>query len=249
MSAVELKGVVRRFLVNGRPVPALDRVDLACPAGAFLAIVGRSGCGKTTLLRTVAGFEAPDRGEILIEGGGRTAMMFQEPRLMPWLTVRDNVGFGLRDAAATAAVAPLLERLHLAEFADAYPQQLSGGMAQRAALGRALCLDPDLLLMDEPFGALDAFTRRRLQRELIALWQGDRPRTVLFVTHDVEEAVLLAERVVVMERGHIVADLAIPLPYPRVAETPEVALHRRRVVEALADAQGGVTETEDMIDA
>ncbi|MCK6449572.1 MAG: ABC transporter ATP-binding protein [Alphaproteobacteria bacterium] len=244
-AAFALEAITKRYALRGRDVLAIDRLSLACRPGEFVALVGRSGCGKTTLLRTVAGLEQPDGGTFRWGRPGgrpaRAAMVFQEPRLMPWLTVRQNVGFGMMDAPDRAgveqAVARLLELVELSAFADALPHQLSGGMAQRVALARALCLDPDVLLMDEPFGALDAFTRRALQRELVQLWLGaERRRTVLFVTHDVEEAVLLAERVLVMRAGRLVAEVAVPLAYPRRPEDINVVALRERLIDTITES-------------
>jgi len=250
LAGFELSDITKRYALGEGAVLAIDRLSLSCRPGEFVALVGRSGCGKTTLLRTVAGLEQPDGGAMRWGTEGRRAragMVFQEPRLMPWLTVRQNVGFGLLDepdrARVDATVARLLALVELGAFADALPHQLSGGMAQRAALARALALDPDVLLMDEPFGALDAFTRRALQRELVELWLSGasvdegRRRTVLFVTHDVEEAVLLAERVLVMRQGRLVAEVAVPLAHPRRPEDLRVVQLRERLIDTITQSQ------------
>jgi sulfonate transport system ATP-binding protein len=201
---------------------ALERIDLRIEPGEIVAIVGTTGCGKSTLLRLIGGLERPSAGRILIDGrpveGPRpeVGFVFQEPRLMPWLDVEANVAFGLgqlpkeeRHARATAALA----KVGLTQFAKAYPRALSGGMAQRTALARALVTEPEILLLDEPFSALDAFTRTKLQDHLVELWEAER-RTFLLVTHDLEEAIALADRVLVM-RGHpgrIHREVAIDLP-------------------------------------
>jgi sulfonate transport system ATP-binding protein len=201
---------------------ALERIDLRVQPGEIVAIVGTTGCGKSTLLRLIGGLERPSAGRILIDGrpveGPRpeVGFVFQEPRLMPWLDVEANVAFGLghlpkeeRHARATAALA----KVGLTQFAKAYPRALSGGMAQRTALARALVTEPEILLLDEPFSALDAFTRTKLQDHLVELWEAER-RTFLLVTHDLEEAIALADRVLVM-RGHpgrIHREVAIDLP-------------------------------------
>jgi len=201
---------------------ALERIDLRVEPGEIVAIVGTTGCGKSTLLRLIGGLERPSAGRILIDGrpveGPRpeVGFVFQEPRLMPWLDVEANVAFGLgqlpkeeRHARATAALA----KVGLTQFAKAYPRALSGGMAQRTALARALVTEPEILLLDEPFSALDAFTRTKLQDHLVELWEAER-RTFLLVTHDLEEAIALADRVLVM-RGHpgrIHREVAIDLP-------------------------------------
>jgi sulfonate transport system ATP-binding protein len=201
---------------------ALERVDLRVEPGEIVAIVGTTGCGKSTLLRLIGGLERPSAGRILIDGreveGPRpeTGFVFQEPRLMPWLDVESNVAFGLghlpkEERHARAATA--LAKVGLTKFAKAYPRALSGGMAQRTALARALVTEPEILLLDEPFSALDAFTRTKLQDHLIELWEAER-RTFLLVTHDLEEAIALADRVLVM-RGHpgrIHREVAIDLP-------------------------------------
>jgi sulfonate transport system ATP-binding protein len=246
----ELTCITKRYALPDRDVVAIDRLSLACRPGEFTALVGRSGCGKTTLLRMVAGLEQPDEGALdwgTTDRRAHAGMVFQEPRLMPWLTVRQNVGFGLLDepdrAQVDATVQRLLALVELEGFADALPHQLSGGMAQRAALARALCLDPDVLLMDEPFGALDAFTRRALQRELITLWRNaERSRTVLFVTHDVEEAVLLAERVLVMRAGRLVEEVAVPLAYPRRPEDIEIVRLRERLIATITEEKEGTLQ-------
>ena len=201
---------------------ALERVDLRVEPGEIVALIGTTGCGKSTLLRLVGGLERPSAGRILIDGrpveGPRpeVGFVFQEPRLMPWLDVESNVVFGLghlpkeeRQARAAAALA----KVGLSKFAKAYPRALSGGMAQRTALARALVTEPEILLLDEPFSALDAFTRTKLQDHLIELWEAER-RTFLLVTHDLEEAIALADRVLVM-RGHpgrIHREVKIDLP-------------------------------------
>jgi ABC-type nitrate/sulfonate/bicarbonate transport system ATPase subunit len=234
---LELSGIGRRYRVGAEEVTALADIDLSFPAGSFTTLVGRSGCGKTTLLRILAGLERPSEGEIRRGGGKlRTAVVFQEARLMPWLDVAANVGFGLRGrvprAVAAERCAAAIELVGLSAFAGAMPAQLSGGMAQRVAIARALVQQPDLLLLDEPFAALDAFTRRTMQNELVAIWQRRRP-TIVFVTHDVEEAVLLGERALEMQGGRIVGREAIALPYPRDPTDPEVNLHRRAILSRL----------------
>lgn len=225
-----------RFAVRGREVRALDRISMDFPPGSFTTIVGRSGCGKTTLLRLLAGLQSPDTGSLRHGAQDRIGYVFQEPRLMPWLTVRRNVGFGLgrEEATPDAAdrIASVLARVGLTGFADAYPAQLSGGMASRVAIARALVLRPTLLLLDEPFAALDAFTRRDLQGELVRLWRADGP-TVVFITHDVEEAVLLGQRVAQMEHGRLTGIHEVPLPYPRDATDAALLPHRRAVLHAV----------------
>lgn len=225
---LEVRGLAKTYAMR---FTALAGVDLTVAPGEIVAVVGASGCGKSTLLRLVAGLEQPSSGSVRLGGRPVTSpsrevgLVFQEPRLMPWLSVRDNIAFGLhhlarqeRRALAEAAV----ERVHLAGFADALPKQLSGGMAQRTALARALVARPPLLLLDEPFSALDALTRQALQDELLALWALDRP-TMLLVTHDLDEALALADRVVVLggRPGRVRRELPVTLPRPRRRTAPE----------------------------
>jgi sulfonate transport system ATP-binding protein len=226
-----------RFTLDGHDVVALDRVSLSLAPGSLTTVVGRSGCGKTTLLRLLAGLQTPSHGTIDFgPAPPRIGYVFQEPRLMPWLSVRDNIAFGLaRDtgrAAREARVAEALEQVGLTAFAQALPDQLSGGMASRVGVARALVREPDLLLMDEPFAALDAFTRRGLQAALVRIWQQRRP-TVVFVTHDVEEAVVLGQTVAELAQGRLVGQHPVPLPYPRDATDPALLAHRRAVLERL----------------
>jgi ABC-type nitrate/sulfonate/bicarbonate transport system ATPase subunit len=238
---LELAGIGRRYRVDGAQVTALADVTLDFQPGSFTTVVGRSGCGKTTLLRILAGLESPSEGVIRRGGQGpaRIGVVFQEARLMPWLDVRGNVGFGLRGRLPQAAVAErcaeALALVGLEAFSGAMPGQLSGGMAQRVAIARALVLEPELLLLDEPFAALDAFTRRAMQNELVAIWQRRRP-TIVFVTHDVEEAVLLGERVLEMQAGRVVGHEILRLPHPRDPTAPEANLHRRRILARLMAA-------------
>jgi NitT/TauT family transport system ATP-binding protein len=223
----------------------LRGADLLVPRGEFICLLGASGCGKSTLLRIVAGFEPASAGRVSVAGkpvtgpGPNRGMVFQDYGLFPWLSVRDNVGFGPKarglPRAEVARIADrFVETVGLTRFADAYPHQLSGGMKQRVAIARVLANDAELVLMDEPFGALDAMTRERLQDELLGIWAA-RALTVLFVTHAIEEAILLADRVIVMSPGpgHIVADERILLPRPRDVASPEFNEVRRRLAAML----------------
>ena len=228
MPALDLIGVSRSF----DRVTALADVSVSVEPGAFVALVGPSGCGKSTLLRLIAGLDRPTSGDVRIGGARRVGVGFQDPRLMPWLTVAGNIGFALGARPDLARVAAMADLLGLRDWLGAWPDQLSGGMAQRVALGRALITDPDLLLLDEPFSALDAMTRRTLQGELVRLWQASR-RTVLFVTHDIEEAVLLAGRVLVLRAGRVIEDCPVPLPYPRDPTDGAVVTLRRHLLTIL----------------
>ncbi len=254
---------------------AVNIASLSIRPHTFTCIVGKSGCGKTTLLRLLAGLETPDPLEISgsnksgsnnIGTSGhnnnannaiintdapqntagfplRTAPVFQEPRLMPWLTVKENIMFSLKgqngnvpakQSASEARCRQLLNELELSDAADLYPAQLSGGMAQRVSLGRTLFYDPELIFMDEPFSALDYFTRRNLQDMVLRLFQHQK-KTILFVTHDVEEALLLSDRILVMENGSIKADMPVTLPFPRKAADPSLQDMRQKILDLLAE--------------
>ena len=218
--------VSHAFDLDGAPLPVLDRIQLEVDPGELIALLGPSGCGKSTLLRLVAGLERPRAGEILADGipiegpDPSRVVVFQDPTLYPWRTVRDNVALGLEARSQLrrqrARVDAALSLVGLSEFATAYPHQLSGGMAQRAALARALVNDPRLLILDEPLGKLDSLTRVAMQGELVSLWRR-HGFTALLVTHDIEEAILLANRVVVLSErpARIVAEVRVDRPYPR----------------------------------
>jgi len=224
-------------------VRALDGVTLTVAPGEIVAIVGGSGCGKSTLLRAVSGLDRPSSGTVTLDGTAITAphekigIVFQEPRLLPWLTVAENVGFGLADrpkAERAERVARQLDRVGLSEKANVWPRELSGGQAQRVALARALVMRPEVLLLDEPFSALDAFTRVDLQDHLLDLWADGKP-TLVVVTHDVDEAIVLADRVLVMRPapGRIFAEIDIALPRPRDRQSAAYDFAKRRVLAAL----------------
>ena len=228
---------------------ALAGFDLDVRGGEFVSLLGPSGCGKSTALRIVAGLSAPSAGTVAWpQGERRIGFVFQEPTLMPWATVADNVALPLRLAHAdsgktNAAVQQSLVRVGLADFGDAYPRELSGGMKMRASIARALVTEPDLLLMDEPFAALDEISRFKLNNDLLSLWQSLR-RTVVFVTHSVFESVFLSQRILVMSPrpGRVVAEITIPAAYPRDEEfrtSAEYAGYCRQVAQALAAAMAG----------
>ena len=223
MVRLRLAGASRSFFVEGREIRALDRVDLELEEDKVATIVGPSGSGKTTLLRVAAGLAGLDSGSASLREGTRLGFVFQEPRLLASLTVEGNVALGLGSRKARAEgggrVREILDILGLSAFRTAYPRQLSGGIAQRASLARALVREPDILLMDEPFSALDAPLRGRLQDELLALL-ARRPASVLFVTHDIGEALYLGDRVLALRSGRIVRDEAIELARPRDRRSP-----------------------------
>jgi sulfonate transport system ATP-binding protein len=233
---LEIRGLVRRYVAGGTTIAALAGIDLSVTGGSFTAVVGRSGSGKTTLLRLIAGLEKPDAGSIAWNGevAPPVGVVFQEPRLMPWLTVEQNIAFGT-PPPPPATVRALLRAVGLDRFASALPRELSGGMAQRVAVARALARGAKLILMDEPFGALDVFTRHQMHADLLRLWRNAQP-AILFVTHDIEEAALLAERIVVLEQGRVRAVLAVPARHPRDPLQAEVLEVRRAVgAEIVAD--------------
>ena len=224
-------------------VHALDRFSAEIRLGEIVAIIGGSGCGKSTLLRAVAGLDRATAGSIVLDDIQITAphekigIIFQEPRLLPWLSVADNIGFGLTDLPAELGrekVARALKRVGLTDKSDAWPRELSGGQAQRVAIARALVPQPEVLLLDEPFSALDAFTRRDLQDHLLDLWADTRP-TLVLVTHDVDEAVVLADRVIVMRPrpGRKFEEIVINLARPRDRNSPLFDNFKRRVLTAL----------------
>ena len=223
---VAVRNLSKSYPLNGEVRPVLRGLDLTVRGGEVLAIVGPSGCGKTTLLRLLAGLEAPDRGEVLIDGhpvegvGTERAVIYQEPRLLPWLTVLDNVAFGLDLRGVPAPEARdrarhYIRLVGLSEFETAWPRQLSGGMAQRVGIARALTVQPEILLLDEPLGALDAMTKLTMQEELTRIWR-EEAVTMVLVTHDLEEAIFLADRVLVLSSdGTPPAVIPVDLPRPR----------------------------------
>jgi sulfonate transport system ATP-binding protein len=242
---LQVDGVSKQFRVGGSDLQVLDSVDLSVAPGEFLTIVGASGCGKSTLLRLIAGLDPDFRGGIILDGrrvtepGLERGLVFQEPRLFPWLTVTQNVALGLLNAGLgkaekRRAVLEHIALVGLTGFKDAYPHQLSGGMAQRVAIARGLVNRPGVLLLDEPFGALDALTRARLQDELQRIWAAEQI-TMLLVTHDVEEAVYLGDRVVVMapRPGRIAASFDVAQPRPRNRTSAALAGVRSSVMTAL----------------
>ncbi len=241
---LEISALSKRF----DRAPALDPIDFAVADGEIVAILGTSGAGKSTLLRIIAGIERASSGEVRLDGRPVTAptpklgFVFQEPRLMPWLSVRDNVAFGLEGMARgerAARAEAALARVGLADAGALWPRQLSGGMAQRVAIARALVTRPSVLLLDEPFSALDAFTRLSLQQHLLEIWEGDRP-TMLFVTHDIDEALMLADRVIVLlgRPGRVCRDEYIDVPRPRRRGDARLARWRERLFDDLSGAAG-----------
>ncbi|QOZ32897.1 ABC transporter ATP-binding protein [Bradyrhizobium sp. CCBAU 53421] len=243
-TAVDVHAVSHQFNLSGARLPVIEAIDFAIGRGEFVALLGPSGCGKSTLLRLIAGLELPSSGSILADGrpinrpDPSRILVFQDPTLFPWATVWRNVATGLEARKvlkeSRGRVDAALDLVGLAAFADAYPHQLSGGMAQRASLARALVNDPTLLLLDEPLGKLDSLTRLTLQAELVRLWQRNG-FTALLVTHDVEEALLLSSRVIVLSErpARIKAEFRFEKPYPRHRDDPELVTLRRSILATL----------------
>ena len=240
-----VRGVTKRFVVGDDEIEALAPVDVVIAKGEFVCMIGASGCGKSTLLRIIAGFEEPTTGQVSIDGkpvtgpGSDRGMVFQDYALFPWMTVRQNISFGPRQRHLAReeidrTTDEFVKMVGLERFADRYPNQLSGGMKQRVAIARVLANNANILLMDEPFGALDALTREQLQNELLQIWKRTGVTTI-FVTHSVEEAVLLADRVLVMSAGpgRIDSDFRIDLPRPRDVSSPEFNATRRDIAKRL----------------
>jgi NitT/TauT family transport system ATP-binding protein len=251
---ITLTGISRSFALGDSRVEALDGIDLHVPAGQVAAIVGPSGSGKSTLLRLIAGLLPPDEGAVqvgerVVDGpDSRVGLVFQEPRLLPWRSALDNVSYPLElagrpRAEREARAQQLMSLVGLSGFEDALPAQLSGGMKQRVALARALTLEPRVLLLDEPFGALDALTRDRLDAELLGLWER-LGATIVIVTHSIPEAVFLADRVLVLSArpGHVVADVPVDLPRPRTWATLDGLISNRAGLAVRAALEANALE-------
>ena len=255
---VKLEHVSKQFSHNGTGIEVLHDINLAIAEGEFVCLVGPSGCGKSSLINLIAGLERPSSGQVLVDGvpvsapGPDRVVVFQEAALFPWLTVRANVEFGLKMGGVSAAErrsksSEYLRMVHLTRFADFYPHQLSGGMKQRVALARALAMDPKILLMDEPFAALDAQTRRLLQEELLEIWQ-ETKKTIFFVTHNVREATVLGDKVLTISArpGRIKNGVAIYLPRPRRESDPHLIVIQQRILQSLQEEIAKVVKDEDL---
>ena len=241
MTQISIQHVNKVFKTDHSEVVALRDINIEIPQGQLVCLLGPSGCGKSTLLNAVAGFSLPSTGSILVDGkavtepGPDRGMVFQEYALFPWMTVAQNIAFGLKDKNIPAQqiadkVSSLLDKLKLGEFRDRYPKDLSGGMRQRVAIARVLALDSPVLLMDEPFGALAALTRRTLQEELLRIW-AEWKKTILFVTHSIDESIFLADRIIVLSYrpGTVKKDVTVTLPRPRDASSEEFGALRREL--------------------
>ncbi|NNG69408.1 ABC transporter ATP-binding protein [Rhizobium laguerreae] len=239
---VTIRHLSKSYRLNGAPLQVLKDINLHVRSGESLAIVGASGSGKTTLLRVLAGLEDSDAGEVLVDGkavrgvGAERAVIFQEPRLLPWLDVLDNVAFGLETSGlsrekARGRARHYVKLVGLQQFEAAYPRQLSGGMAQRVGIARALAVQPEILLLDEPLGALDAMTKIGMQQELARIWR-DEDVTTILVTHDLEEAIYLADRILILprEKGGEPRLIEIDLPRPRDRSAPQFVRHREELL-------------------
>jgi NitT/TauT family transport system ATP-binding protein len=255
---ISVRRVTKHYQARGNRYVALDGIDLDIAEGEFVCLLGASGCGKSTLLNMIAGFEKASSGAVEMRGrsidssGSERMLFFQDAgaALFPWLTAAENVRFGLKlrslpRKVQDETIARYLAMVGLGEHAHKFPAQLSGGMKQRLQIARALAIDPDVLLMDEPFGALDPLTRRRMHEELLRIWQQTR-KTIVFVTHDISEAVVLADRIVLLTVGphsHIAATFSVDLPRPRQAADPSVAALLAEI-EGTIDA-GAIGEREE----
>ncbi|NVD98979.1 ABC transporter ATP-binding protein [Massilia sp. BJB1822] len=249
MSHILVQDVSKVFKTDSREVVALKDIALEIPQGQFVCLLGPSGCGKSTLLNAVAGFSLPSSGRITVDGrevtapGPERGMVFQEYALFPWMTVAENIAFGLEikgqdKARIKATVDQLLQMLSLSDFRSRYPKDLSGGMRQRVAIARVLALDSPIMLMDEPFGALDALTRRNLQDELLRIW-AELKKTIIFVTHSIEEAIYLADRIVVMtyRPGTVKRDLMVELPRLRDPASADFNALKRELGQLVMEEQ------------
>jgi len=243
--ALQIRGLNKAYRIEGRSLPVLQNIHLDVSPGEFVSIVGASGCGKSTLLRLIVGLEAEYEGDILLDGKRIAAtslergIVFQDHRLFPWMTVSQNIALAVKNHALSQAekdrqVAEHIALVNLSGFENAYPHQLSGGMAQRAAIARALINKPKVLLLDEPLGALDALTRVHLQRELQRIWVQQRC-TVIMVTHDIEEALYLGDRVIVMDAhpGRIKHQIQVDLPHPRDRKSSVLQGYKEQLLEDL----------------
>lgn len=260
MGKIEASHLTVTYEQNGSAFTALKDIDFTIEDGEFVCVVGHSGCGKSTLLRVLSGLMKADRGEVLIDGkpvegpGTDRTVVFQQYSLFPWMTARKNILFGLEQAFPESPKTELLQKADeylqktgLSEAADKYPYQLSGGMRQRVAIARALAMDTEILLLDEPFGALDTKSRTSLQELLSELWQsGEKKKTIVFVTHDIDEAILLADRIIFMKPGEIADSMKVPFERPRkkheLTNSDNFCCMRKSLVDLFYEYDGGVDE-------
>lgn len=239
---LKIKGITKYFKIGKGQIQVLEDIHFEVASGELICLIGSSGCGKTTLLRIIAGLERQTSGQILLDGqevtaaGRERGMVFQEPRLFPWLTLEENIAFGIKGKVKATVlqktVRDLLAMVGLNDFANAWPHQLSGGMAQRAAIARALAPGPQILLLDEPYAALDTSTRTKLQTDFLRLWQSTH-KTCIHVTHDLDEALILGQRIIVLQPspGRIREIVTIPFTYPRCPANPDFIALKKRILD------------------
>jgi len=238
MAGLIIKSLSKIFEIENKGIQVLKNINLIIPNGSFTTIVGKSGCGKTTLLKLLCGLETKTKGTIKLTDCNenetdKISIVFQEPRLMPWLTVEENMAFSLINCKdknlVKEKVSGYLKLLGLYDFRKAYPSQISGGMAQRTSLGRTLCYEPQIILMDEPLGALDAFNRKKLQNDLINIFLKQN-KTIIFVTHDIEEAIYLGQRIIIMDTGEVIKEIPITMDYYRDTSSLEFFHHKNEIL-------------------
>lgn len=232
MRQLLINNLTKTYQVNGCPYHVLKGLNCVINADAITVILGKSGCGKTTLLRLICGLETPERGNITNSSQSKIGMMFQEARLMPWLTCKENITFGLGTNYDKEKISALLTTVGLTNFSQAYPAELSGGMQQRTALARTLACDSDLILMDEPFAALDYFTRQTMQKEVLRVKKTSHTG-IIFVTHNIDEALILADRIMVLQDGTIKKDVTLPPRENRDTLATEYIGMKRQILAAL----------------
>ena len=233
MAGIEIRGLSKSYAIDSGKLQVLRGIELTLQEGEITVVLGKSGCGKTTLLRLVGGLEVPDSGEIRFPGEQKTAYVFQEPRLMPWLNVRDNIEFGQKKSQRNSdETAKIIHTVGLDGFEKSKPHQLSGGMQQRTALARALAYKPSFIMMDEPFAALDHFTRENMQQELLRV-RKETDASILFVTHSIDEALTIADKIVLISNGIVSAEYPLKQEQPRDILCDELIAIRRAIVSAL----------------
>ncbi len=236
---IRIERLTKSYPIDGGHVEVLRGLDLTVAAHTFTVLLGKSGCGKTTILRLLAGLEKPDGGRIVFPPGEKRGIVFQEPRLMPWLTVEENIAFSGKRRAMAGRVRELIGLMGLGGFEKAYPSQLSGGMQQRTAIARVLAYDPSLILMDEPFAALDYFTRETMQKETIRVFR-QSGKTIVFVTHSIDEALALGQKICIVSDGKVTAAYDLTgQDYPRSLLGPEMVEYKRRILRHLDPSRSG----------